>query len=189
MENSIADRRTRKTRGLIKQALIDLLAEKDIKDISVSELSELADINRGTFYLHYTDIYDLFAEIEGEVLGEFSLYISQYKENSQVTGIPILLELFKYIKENAKFFKAILQTRETGFLSRIIEMSRPKGKNEFRQLYKKWEEECFDYYYDFMAFGAVGMLRGWFERGMPETPEHMAQLAERMITNCIKNLG
>jgi AcrR family transcriptional regulator len=189
MENLIDDRRARKTRGLIKQALIQLLSEKDIKDISVSELSNLADINRGTFYLHYTDIYDLFGQIEREVLNEFSLYISKYKENSQVTGIPILLDLFKYIKENDKFFKAILHTKETNFFSRIIEMSRPRGKAEFRKLYTKWKEECFDYYYDFMAFGAMAMLRHWFEMDMPETPEYMAHLAEKMVANCIENLG
>ncbi|GHV90620.1 TetR family transcriptional regulator [Spirochaetia bacterium] len=189
MENSIDDRRARKTKGLIKQALIQLLAEKDIKDISVSELSNLADINRGTFYLHYTDIYDLFGQIEGEVMSEFSLHIANYKENSQVMGMPILLDLFKYIKENAQFFKAILHSKETNFLSRIIEMSRPRGKAEFRQLYTKWKEEYFDYYYDFMAFGAMAMLRHWFEKGMPETPEYMAHLAGQMITNCIENLG
>ncbi|GHV60112.1 TetR/AcrR family transcriptional regulator [Spirochaetia bacterium] len=187
MEHSIDDRRTRKTKGLIKQALVQLLAEKDIKDISVSELSTLADINRGTFYLHYTDIYDLFGQVEQEVLNEFSLHISNYKENSQVLGLPILLNLFKYIKENAKFFKAILHTKETNFLSRVIEMSRPRGKAEFRQLYKGWKEEYFDYYYDFMAFGAVAMVRHWFEKGMPETPEYMAHLAEKMIKNCIEN--
>jgi AcrR family transcriptional regulator len=189
MEKSTDDRRTRKTRGLIKQALVQLLAEKDIKDISVSELSDLADINRGTFYLHYTDIYDLFGQIEGEVLNEFGLHISKYNEHAQVTGIPILLDLFKYIKENVQFFKAILHTRETNFLTRVIEMGRPKGKAEFRQLYKKWKEEHFDYCYDFMAFGAVAMVRDWFERGMPETPEYMAKLAEKMVTNCIENLG
>ncbi|GHU87563.1 TetR family transcriptional regulator [Spirochaetia bacterium] len=189
MENSIDDRRTRKTRGLIKQALIQLLAEKDIRDISVSELSDLADINRGTFYLHYTDIYDLFAQVEGEAMNEFGQYISRYKENSQVTGMPILLDLFEYVKANEKLFKAILHTKEANFLSRVIEMGRPQGQAEFREQYKKWDEKHFDYYYDFMAFGAVAMVRHWFEKGMPETPEHMAHLAEKMVKNCIENVG
>ncbi len=55
-----ADRRKRKTKALLRQTLTRLLLEKDLKDITISELTELADINRGTFYLHYRDIYDLF---------------------------------------------------------------------------------------------------------------------------------
>jgi len=54
------DRRIRKTKAQIKNALTRLLMQKDLKDISVSEIADMADINRGTFYLHYRDVYDLF---------------------------------------------------------------------------------------------------------------------------------
>lgn len=54
------DRRSvRRTKRLLKASLIDLLQTKGITKISVSELAQAADINRGTFYLHYRDIYDL----------------------------------------------------------------------------------------------------------------------------------
>ena len=54
------DRRKRKTKALLRQTLTQLLMHKDLKDITISELTEMADVNRGTFYLHYRDIYDLF---------------------------------------------------------------------------------------------------------------------------------
>ena len=50
------DRRVRRTKTLLLQGLIQLMEVKDIKDISVKELSDLADINRGTFYLHYSEV-------------------------------------------------------------------------------------------------------------------------------------
>ena len=58
-KSTAVDRRIRRTRTLLRQGLIQLMATKDIKDISVKELSDLADINRGTFYLHYNDIFDM----------------------------------------------------------------------------------------------------------------------------------
>lgn len=58
------DRRVRRTKTLLLQGLIQLMDEKDVKDISVKELSDLADINRGTFYLHYSDVYDMLGQIE-----------------------------------------------------------------------------------------------------------------------------
>ena len=65
------DRRVRRTKTLLLQGLIRLMGEKDIKDISVKELSDLADINRGTFYLHYNDVYDMLSKIEEELFQEF----------------------------------------------------------------------------------------------------------------------
>ena len=62
------DRRVRKTRALLLQGLVKMLETHDIQDISVKELTELVDINRGTFYLHYDDIYDLIMQIKGSAV-------------------------------------------------------------------------------------------------------------------------
>ena len=59
MAEKAVDSRVRRTKRLLKQGLTELMAQKSIKKITVRELSELVDINRGTFYLHYKDIYDL----------------------------------------------------------------------------------------------------------------------------------
>ena len=64
------DRRVRKTRAQLRQGLAELLKEKSIKEITVKELVEKVDINRSTFYLHYTDIYDMMEKIENELTGE-----------------------------------------------------------------------------------------------------------------------
>ena len=53
------DHRTRLTKMMILNAMTGLLKEKPIQNITVKELCERAEINRGTFYLHYHDIYDL----------------------------------------------------------------------------------------------------------------------------------
>ena len=58
------DRRIRRTKRLLRQALAELMNEKDFKDITVKEITDRADLNRGTFYFHYTDTYDLREKIE-----------------------------------------------------------------------------------------------------------------------------
>ncbi len=52
MAENKTDRRVRRTKRLLLESLTSLMKEKPIKDISVKELTDLADINRGTFYLH-----------------------------------------------------------------------------------------------------------------------------------------
>ena len=52
------DRRVRRTRKILTQALTELLQQKQVNEITVKELTDLADMNRGTFYLYYKDIFD-----------------------------------------------------------------------------------------------------------------------------------
>ena len=64
------DHRTRVTKILIRKAFTDLLKKKPIQSISIKELCEAAQINRGTFYTHYADIYDLLEKMEEEMMEE-----------------------------------------------------------------------------------------------------------------------
>ena len=64
------DRRIRKTKAQLRRGLAKLLKEKTIKEITVKELVEEVDINRSTFYLHYTDIYDLLEQTENDLKNE-----------------------------------------------------------------------------------------------------------------------
>ena len=69
MTNNIKqERRYRRTEALILNGLTTLLQQKSIKEITVRELADLVDINRSTFYLHYTDIYDLLEKTEQRLL-------------------------------------------------------------------------------------------------------------------------
>ena len=58
------DRRVRRTKKLLSQGLIELMQHKQVKDITVRELAERVDVNRGTFYLYYRDIFDLLERLE-----------------------------------------------------------------------------------------------------------------------------
>ena len=53
------DKRIRRTKKLLRQALTRLMQQKDFPSITVTDVVREADINRGTFYAHYRDVYDL----------------------------------------------------------------------------------------------------------------------------------
>jgi AcrR family transcriptional regulator len=187
-EESPADRRVRKTKDRIKQALIKLLLVKDLKDITVSELAGQADINRGTFYLHYKDVPELFCQIEQELVEKFSRYITQYKSRSTLLRMPVLGDLFKYVVMNEDVCMALLRSRDSVFIARIIELSRPGSPDEFLRHYKHWDKDYGNYYYDFICYGAVAMLRRWVEAGMRESVEQITLMVEKMISNCVENV-
>ena len=65
------DHRVRVTKMLIRRAFTDMIGKMSIERISVKELCQRAGINRGTFYAHYTDIYDLRDKLEQEMMTDF----------------------------------------------------------------------------------------------------------------------
>jgi AcrR family transcriptional regulator len=188
MEGNAADRRVRKTRDRIRGTLINLLLEKDLSEITISELAGLADINRGTFYLHYQDVEEVFSQIENELVEEFSRQIVQYKSHSALLRMPILGELIRYISMNEKICRALLRSRDSTFIARIIGLSRPASRQEFRQYYQNWDEQFYDYYFDFVCYGSIAILRRWLESGMRESAEKISLAMDRMISNCIENI-
>ena len=62
-ERETEDRRVRKTKKQLRGALTSLLLEKDISRVTVRDVADLADVNRGTFYAHYSDVYDLLHQL------------------------------------------------------------------------------------------------------------------------------
>ncbi|MGT9231330.1 TetR/AcrR family transcriptional regulator, partial [Enterococcus faecalis] len=69
------DRRIRKSQQAIRQAFIDLLHKQELEQITVQQISDLADVNRSTFYTHYIDKYDLLEQMEDEQVKEIKVFI------------------------------------------------------------------------------------------------------------------
>lgn len=82
--NRKIDRRTKYTKSVIKESLIDLMREKSFSKITVKELCAKAEINRGTLYIHYADLYDVLDEVENDILDEIRddlIQMSTYDES------------------------------------------------------------------------------------------------------------
>ena len=102
MKPKLEDRRVRRTKKLLKESFIELMSEKQIKDITVKDLTEHADLNRGTFYLHYLDIYDLLNQLEDEVIENVSMMIQDFNfRNSNQSTYLLLEQLFEYIYDTS----------------------------------------------------------------------------------------
>ena len=78
MSTEAVDRRVRRTRKQLRECLVTLLKQKKVQDITVRELTELADLNRGTFYLHYKDVFDLMDQIKNELIEEVESVLTHH---------------------------------------------------------------------------------------------------------------
>jgi len=102
------DRRSEKTQKAIRNAFLTLLERKSISKITIAEISELADLGRGTFYLHYKDIYALYEEIENSLYSE----IEQLLDRASLISTPenllnLISEITEHIVNNRATFLLI----------------------------------------------------------------------------------
>ncbi|MGI6751684.1 MAG: TetR/AcrR family transcriptional regulator [Anaerovoracaceae bacterium] len=182
MDKKIVDRRIRKTKERLRMAFTDLIMEKNIKEISVKELAELADINRGTFYLHYKDIKDFYEQIQDEMYHDLRQIFKKHLKVNRRTGFTsVIFEVFELLSKNKELCLVILNSKDSDLLSGIIELGKPKTDEEWTSLLGDVRPELYEYYYTFITSGCVGLLHFWLAGGMLETPGEMAKLAQRMI--------
>lgn len=177
------DRRVRRTKKLLTQALTQLLQEKQINEITVKELTDLADMNRGTFYLYYKDMFDMLEKIEDGMFEALDAIVSLHEHDdvSQQTK-PILLDLFRFIEDNQEMCRVLLSPHgDMNFLHRLNEVVREKCLKAWPNIRKEKGEADFDYHYSFVVFGCAGIIRAWVNRNCPESAEKMAEMAYGMI--------
>lgn len=181
------DRRVRKTRQALRGALVELMAEKDVRDITVKELTGRADVNRGTFYCHYRDVYDMLTKVEEEMFGEFTAVMDAYPSDELRQGLrPILRDVFRFVGKNADLCGWFLRTSEdSGFFQRLRGVIRDKTAQEWEGLYPFRDERQREQCLAFLVGGCVGLARQWLDSGMAETAEEMAGLAEGLIVGGI----
>jgi len=118
------DRRIRKTKKALYGALVKLLRERELRNIPVQELCDLADIHRATFYYHYSDIYALYGELESKTLGEFT---DALVSDNTHTYLSVYRNVLDHIRENAEVWTVLLSGRGSrGFRDKVAGIFREK---------------------------------------------------------------
>lgn len=113
------DRRVRKTKKALREALAKLLIDKDLQNITVKELTDTADIHRATFYSHYQDIYDLYEQIENSVIDELDSIIVNAPSHDYSEHFIAIVD---YAYENASLFKMLMSGNKNHFQKRICQL-------------------------------------------------------------------
>lgn len=169
------NRRAQMTRLLLRTALIELMQEKSFSEITIKEICEQADLNRTTFYLHYTDQFALLSDVENEV---YQKTLETLKNVKPAADAPSMIETFlQYIKSNASLFRILFfDAGSEGFRSRFIE-NMLKSLRVNIPLSCAAEEE--PYLLCYLMQGSVHMIMEWIRHDFDMEPRQLALLIFR----------
>lgn len=184
------DRRVRKTKRLLRDGLARLMKEKPIKSITVRELSELVDINRGTFYLHYKDIYDMVESIQNEIFDEFNRVFEEHEaDGTERTFVSILTEIFEHIAAEADIVMALIGKNGSAlFVDRLKNVVKKRCLSAMYYEMNADKTIELKYFYHFAVSGFIGIFQEWLHGGMKETPKEMAEITANVIFKGISSI-
>ena len=191
MDTPKEDRRVRRTKKLLKQGLSELMKEKDFKDISVKDITDRMDLNRGTFYLHYTDIYDLLNKIETDVLDDFQRVIDTYRQKTDKRSLlPVIEPLAAYISENADICRILfLNKASTDFSIKLKNLIITNGKTLIEEIFKiNASAETINYLLNYMAYGIIGIMKEWLSDFNSIGMNEIIKLSDKILYSTAKAL-
>ncbi len=185
METEKVDRRVRKTRKQLREGLARLLEKKSIRDIKVKELVEEVDINRSTFYLHYSDIYDMLEKIEEELFEEIQTAMKNHPISADAQSQAFIRQIFQIMDDNRAICKALCGPNgDMAFVTRMEDVVGSKAVQVIEPLFKI-EKKQLRYSYAYCLNGCVGLIKMWLLNDGKETPEQMADIMYHMVSNSL----
>ena len=165
--NTKNNKRRRESVSAIEKAFFVLLQERDIKDVTVSDICKMTGLNRSTFYANFLDIYDLADKLRVKLEEDFANVFSTSGAPSY-NGTDGALRMFTHIYENQLFYKTYFKL---GYADQnhILRYDTLRAEQDFHS-------EYIDYHIEFFRAGLNALLRRWLDGGCQESPAEMVAI-------------
>ena len=177
----IENQRIRLTKKMLKDSLLVTMKKKNIQNISIKEICELAQVNRSTFYKYYGTEIDLLKDLENVHIQKMQEFLKY--EDSKV----IIIKFLTYIEENIEVFKLFLENSyQIDFLEKTLSICFLK-MDENESIFIKYENiKKQKYMYDFIVFGCISIITKWISNTSRETPEEIKEIIFHLISKFFK---
>ncbi|MED1203906.1 TetR/AcrR family transcriptional regulator [Heyndrickxia acidicola] len=170
---SRVDRRIAKSQVAIKNAVTELMSEKSFDDITIQDIADRADVNRGTIYLHYTDKYDLLDKMIEEHMDNLRELCQSASEMTFQEGNYVWYE---YFERHYLFFSTMLVSKGAPyFRSRFLDLVVEEFKPDVETSEGKNQGLSEDVILQFFGSAVVGAVEWWFKNGRPLPARVMAE--------------
>lgn len=176
-----------RSRKLINDALADLLTEKPMDKITVTDVVSRADINRGTFYAHYKDIPDVVDHLIQQTFSVIQDAMIAQTTSDTTIEHTLLTTIQSLLQEDLPFYRKILNSGAWVIMQEQLVAVVTDFMLEYKDRFYPGSQEEYQIAIQFCAGGLSNLYRDWFAGKLPITLEQLTQIAEVMIRRIIYN--
>lgn len=190
MTRNNSDKRVIRTKKAIRTALFKIMESKDIASITISELTTLANVNRRTFYTHYSNITDILDETESEIVETLGNLIAQFDSTTLAESTYwIFLELNRLITEEYGFYFHLMKSDFRGVLvSRMKTVLKASADKILGRFTIPADEKYIMLMSSFINGGFLNLFMEWNKSGKDVSIESAAKVASVMVDFCVRNV-
>jgi AcrR family transcriptional regulator len=180
-EGQPEDLRVRRTRKLLKRALIELTIAKGFAAVTVQDIADHAMVNRATFYRHYLDKYDLLDQYMREVYdmtasqAQIPVASAQYPDFSQPPAG--LLSLLEHVQQHADFYRVMLGKRgDPAFMQNIQQYIEKRFRSLLPDsiLLAQPSDPLLELCLSYVSHAGIGAIVWWLNDGRRYSPQEVA---------------
>lgn len=186
------DRRKARTKQLLHEALIVLIQEKGLDGVTVTDITNRADINRGTFYLHYRDVADMLEQWKEEAFEHIrslvrQLDVMELREYAQRDEpYPKMVSIFEEIARNAPFFKTMFGPKgDPAYMTQYRELmiSHIFGKMDYYKPTREGLLVPIDYLIAYISSANLGVVMHWIQTDFQQSPQEIGHILSRIFNH------
>lgn len=174
-----------RSRRMIRQAFVELMQEKDIEKITVTDIITRADLNRGTFYAHYQDTRAVIEQIENEIIDKMLEFLGELRYKSFFQNpLPLLLKVARYLEEDLEFYLILINSKGSEqFIVKLksIFVTHMLTDTDIPDSLKKTPE--FIIRANFFAGGIVNVYQAWFRGEMDYSFNEISLVVSKLISS------
>ena len=167
----------------MKESLLELMKRKTFADISVRDVTDEADMNRATFYLHYTGTAELLESVEEDLLEELQALVDAHMQESVEVGsvAPVFEPVLDFLVEHRETCAVLFASSEaSGFFQSLQRLVHENGAPLVKTWFHPEDPRLTDYLLNFLAWGFIGLLTEWFEKDMALPKAELLSAAQRL---------
>lgn len=183
-----------RSRRMIREAYMELLKEKDINKITVTDIITKADLNRTTFYAHYPDVRGVTEEIENEIIAKMLEILKKFEfKNFFSNPTPLLLEISRFLESNRDFYSVLIKANGSEiFLKKLKDIfaNHMMSDSDIPESLKNTKMVSLRICY--FAGGIVNMYQEWFAGNLDCSLNDIALEVSKLLmleANELKKIG
>lgn len=180
-ESMKTDARVRYTRRVIKESILRLLEERPVNRITVKEVCEAAQINRATFYAHFTDCFDVLNQMENDLLADFERSLSFA---SVVDVMDMIERIYAMIDQNAEVCRVLIfQNKDSSLTAKMIAMAHDKTIVRWKEQLTRATESDREMLFTCLSNGLLNViLTGYSKYEREEVVKFVSETVRLLIT-------